>query len=119
MAQFPTLCSGAVAQYGSDQTRTYSTNVCRFVDGKEQRFPRYGISLKQWLIRLDQLNDDELSKLEDFFVQMSGPQGQFQFTDPWDGTQYPSCSFGQDSLSLEFHSVSRGRVTLSIKENRS
>jgi hypothetical protein len=64
---FPALRSGAVAQYGSDRTRRFSTGVFRFIDGSEQRFPAYASSLKKWTIRLQLLSESELVQLEQFF----------------------------------------------------
>jgi Conserved hypothetical protein 2217 (DUF2460) len=119
MAEFPTLCSGAVAQYGSEKANRFSTKVCRFLDGGEQRYPLYGSILRQWEIRLDYLADEELSRLESFFIEMAGPAGQFQFTDPLDGLVYPSCSFDGNSLGTEYRAENRGLAKLRIKENRS
>ena len=61
MANFPALKTGAVAQYPSDRTRRYSTQVLRFLDGSEQRFAGFGAPLKRWLIRLELLDDTELA----------------------------------------------------------
>jgi phage-related protein len=119
MASFPALKTGAVAQYGSDRARQYSTNVLRFLDGSEQRFPGFGAPLLQWVIRLELLDESELENLELFFESVGGRAGTFSFTDPWDGTVYSSCSFGGDVLTLEFDDVARGKTQLIVKENRS
>jgi hypothetical protein len=118
VATFPTLKTGAVAQYGSDRTRVFSTQVLRFVDGSEQRFPGYGTALLQWVIRLDLLDESELEALELFFESEGGRVGTFSFTDPWDGTVYPSCSFGSDELAMTFQDVARGNTQVVVKENR-
>jgi hypothetical protein len=119
MANFPVLKTGAVAQYGSDRSRQFSTQVLRFIDGGEQRFPSYGTPLLQWVIRLDLLDESELESLELFFKDEGGRVGNFSFTDPWDGTVYPSCSFGSDDLTLQFQEVARGQTQVIVKENRS
>ena len=119
MASFPVLKTGAVAQYGSDRTRQFSTRVFRFVDGSEQRFPGYGSALLQWTIRLDLLDEAELDNLEQFFGDEGGRAGNFSFTDPWDGTVYPSCSFASDDLTLQFETATRGKTEIVVKENRS
>jgi phage-related protein len=119
MASFPALKTGAVAQYGSDRTRQFSTQVLRFLDGSEQRFPGYGAPLLEWVIRLDLLDESELQSLEQFFEDEGGRAGTFSFTDPWDGTVYPSCSFGSDDLELKFEEVARGQTQIVVKENRS
>ncbi len=118
MASFPALKTGAVAQYGSDRSRGFSTQVLRFLDGSEQRFPGYGAPLLRWVIRLELLDESELENLELFFEDLGGRAGTFSFTDPWDGTVYPSCSLGGDDLTLEFQEVARGATQVVVKENR-
>ena len=118
MDSFPLLRSGAVAQYGSDRTRSFSTNVFRFVDGTEQRFGAYGSSLKQWTIRLELLAESELTQLEHFFLAHEGQSGVFSFTDPWDGVTYNNCGFDGGTLTTEYAGENRGRTTLTIREVR-
>jgi hypothetical protein len=118
MANFPALKTGAVAQYGSDRSRHFSTQVLRFIDGSEQRFPGYGGPLLQWAIRLDLLDESELENLEVFFENEGGRAGNFSFTDPWDGIVYPSCSFESDDMALHFEETARGKTQVVVKENR-
>ena len=118
MADFPQLRSGAVAQYGSDQSINYATHTCKFLDGIEQRFAQYGASLRHWVIRLDYLDEIELNALEEFYVSIGGQSGSFAFVDPWDGAQYPNCSFADDSISLARRSEGRAITAVSIEENR-
>jgi phage-related protein len=119
MAAFPPLKTGAVAQYGSDRQRSFSTQVFRFLDGSEQRFPAYGAPLLEWVIRLDLLDEAELNTLEQFFESEGGRVGTFSFTDPWDGTVYPSCSFTADQVALAFTGPQQGKTSVTIRENRS
>ena len=118
MASFPVLKTGAVAQYPSDRIRQYSTTVLRFVDGSEQRFRGYGSRLRRWTIRLDLLDESELANLQEFFESQGGQAGTFSFTDPFDGTVYPSCSFASGTLALDFAGVARGKASVVVKENR-
>ena len=118
MASFPTLKTGAVAQYPSDRATQFSTQVYRFLDGSEQRFPAYGAALHRWAIRLDLLDEGELEALEEFFASAAGRSGSFSFTDPWDSTAYPSCSFESDMLPVEFRGPQRGATQVVIRENR-
>jgi phage-related protein len=118
MPSFPTLKTGAVAQYPSDRATQFSTQVYRFLDGSEQRFPAYGAALHRWAIRLDLLDEGELETIEEFFTSEAGRSGSFSFTDPWDGTVYPSCSFERDTLALAFRGPQRGATQIVIKENR-
>jgi hypothetical protein len=119
VANFPALKTGAVAQYPSGRTRRFSTQVLRFLDGSEQRFPGSGAPLRQWTIRLDLLDESELTALELFFESEGGRAQTFSFTDPWDGTVYPSCSFSSDTLALEYDGVARGKTSVIVRQNRS
>ena len=118
MANFPALKTGAVAQYPSDRTRRFSTQVLRFLDGGEQRFAGFGAPLKKWLIRLALLDETELAGLEEFFVEQGGRAGTFTFTDPWDGTVYPNCSFEGDTMTADYRGRSDGAASVVVKENR-
>ena len=115
---FPALKTGAVAQYPSDRIREYSTLVQEFLDGSEQRSPRYGAPLRRWMVRLDVLDEAEMFRLEEFFVEQGGEVGEFAFTDPWSGTEYPNCSFEGSELELNFLAVGRGALELVVRENR-
>ena len=119
MATFPTLKTGAVAQYGSDRSRRFSTRVVRFLDGSEQRFQEYGAPLRTWTIRLSLLDEAELTALELFFASQGGRAGTFAFADPWDGTVYANCSFGNDQLATQYAGSARGAANVTVKENRS
>jgi hypothetical protein len=119
MATFPALKTGAVAQYGSSRTRGFSTQVFRFLDGSEQRFQEYGAPLLRWSIKLSLLDEAELTALESFFESQGGQAGTFAFPDPWDGTVYPNCSFGDDQLATQYAGQARGAASVTVKENRS
>jgi hypothetical protein len=119
VANFPTLKTGAIAQYPSDGQQAFSTQVFRFVDGSEQRFPGFGATLRRWTIRLELLDESELMTLERFFESESGRAGTFSFTDPFSGTVYASCSFDADALDVTFGGEQAGKATVTIKENRS
>ena len=118
MASFPLLKTGAVAQYGSERARRFSTRVARFIDGKEQRSPQYGGALKRWVIRLERLDEAELAALEKFFESQAGRAGSFEFTDPWDAVVHADCSFESDAMAAEFRGIARGAGEVAIRENR-
>ena len=118
MASFPTLKTGVVAQYPSDRTRKFATQVYRFMDGAEQRFAQYPAPLKKWTIRLDMLDEAELVEVESFFVSQAGRAGSFSFTDPWSGQAFANCSFDSDEMIAEFQGPAKGVTTLVVKENR-
>ena len=118
MATFPTLKTGAMAQYPSDRTRGFSTLTYRFLDGSGQRFPGFGTPLLRWLIRLELLDEGELVQLEEFFIAQGGRAGRFSFIDPWDGSAHPSCSFESDAMTADYRGEGDGRTSVVIKENR-
>jgi len=118
MSEFPRLKTGAVLQYPAERQVGYATQVFRFIDGSEQRCRERGGPRHRWIIRLDQLDESELASIEEFFAAQQGRSGEFAFTDPWDGQQYPSCSIEQDELTLSFLEANRGQTVLVIRENR-
>jgi Conserved hypothetical protein 2217 (DUF2460) len=116
---FPILNTGAVTQYPAKATTTFSSQVLSFVDGSEQRFPGYASSLLSWTVQLDLLDEDEMTRLADFFANMTGPAGSFAFTDPATGTVFPDCSFANDEFSLDVSAGDLGKTTFTVLENRS
>jgi phage-related protein len=119
MAVFPTLRTGAVAQYPVERSIEFATQVVWFVDGSEQRFAERAGSLKRWVVRLDLLDDSELNALAEFFRAEGGATAVFAFTDPCDGTTHATCSLEGDELLMELAGEGRGRTSLIVRENRS
>jgi len=119
MSSFPTLKTGATLQYPAQRATDFSTDVVRFVDGGEQRFRGYQTPLKRWSIRLDLLDESELHMLREFFRTQSGGAEDFLFTDPWNGTVYPSCSLSGNDISEELDATQQGKTALTVTENRS
>jgi hypothetical protein len=118
MADFPLLKTGAVVQYPVTRGLQFSTHVLRFLDGAEQRFREYKNALRRWGIRLDLLDEQELARLEDFFVSIQGRMGTFSFIDPWDGVEYPNCSLEKDCVEASARDQANGAVTMIVKQNR-
>jgi len=119
MSDFPTLRTGAVLQYPAQRRNQFSTKVCRFLDGSEQRFQNYQTPLRRWLIQLDLLDQTELHTLREFFRTQSGAAESFSFTDPWDGTTYSACSLAGDQLTEELQDELKGKTSLTVQQNRS
>ncbi len=118
MSTFPVLASGAIAQYPAERAEGFSTNSFVFVDGQEQRNTEFAAPLKRWFIRLDHLTEDEMFRLEEFFLDQGGASGSFSFMDPWDGVEYSNCSFDGDEVELIFEAPGKGVMAMVIKENR-
>ena len=119
MSTFPTLKTGAVMQYPAQRGLQFSTTALQFVDGSEQRFRNYQTALHRWVIQLSLLDQSELQELEEFFRGIAGPAGDFTFTDPLDGTNYPSCSLASDSMTALLASEWNGETSLTVLENGS
>jgi hypothetical protein len=119
MSAFPTLKTGAVTQYPAQRGVEYSTTALQFVDGSEQRFCNYQAPLHRWVIQLSLLDQSELQEFQEFFRSIAGPAGDFSFTDPWDGTNYPSCSLASDNMTAVLAAEWNGQTSLTVLENGS
>lgn len=119
MADFPTLKTGAVMQYPAIRELRRDATVLRFVDGTEQRYRDGAAAAHRWVIRLIQLDDDELAAIERLFREANGRAGSFSFQDPWDGSVYDDCSFDDDEFSGAWRDEGRGETTVTVRENRS
>lgn len=119
MSTFPTLKTGAVMQYPAQRGVEFSTTALQFVDGSEQRFCNYQAPLHRWVIQLSLLDQSELQEFQEFFREIAGPAGDFAFTDPWDGTNYASCSLVGDSVAAVLEGEWNGETSLTVQENGS
>ena len=117
MNTFPTLKTGAVMQYPAQRDVGFSTTALQFVDGSEQRFRNYQAPLHRWIIQLSLLDQAELQEFQEFFRAMEGPAEDFAFTDPRDGTSYPSCNLGSDSMAAVLAGEWNGETSLTVLEN--
>ena len=118
MAIFPTLKTGAIAQYPASKGLRFQNQILRFIDGTDQRHRDSAGPLHMWEIRLDKLDEGEMASIELFFSENQGSFGNFSFTDPWDGQVWPNCSLASDSLSLASSGEMQGDVVLKVVENR-
>jgi len=117
MNEFPTLKTGAVLQYPAGKRLQHATRITRFLDGSEQRFRDFAAPVQYWAIRLDLLTEAEMRQIQDFHEAKQGQFGSFSFVDPWDGTEYPDCSFANDALTLQYQEESQGQMSLVIRNN--
>jgi hypothetical protein len=114
---FPHLSTGAVTQYPSLGSARFATEVLRFLDGSEQRWPQAGGVSRAWTLHLSRINDEELAAIEEFFAAQQGRFGSFSFRDPFDGTVYPDCRFDADSLRSVLFDEDSAQTTLVIRTN--
>jgi hypothetical protein len=113
---FPTLTSGAVAQYGSPIGYVWPAQIIRFVDGTDQRFLASSRALRRWLIDLRQLNESEISAIEVFFSAMGGEYLTFIFPDPISGTGVPNCRLGSPELISEYQDTDVAATSMWVIE---
>jgi hypothetical protein len=99
---FPTLSSGAVAQYPLPVSYTSPVEIIRFIDGADQRFVARGQTLRSWHVQLSFLNEDEVHQIEEFFESLEGQYSLFSFFDPYSGLSVPNCVMGQSSLITDY-----------------
>ena len=118
MASFPLLRTSAVAQYPSARSIEHSTGVSTFIDGREQRYRQLRTPVRRWMLRMWQVSEEELSEIESFFTTHQGQTGSFSFTDPWDGTAYPDCSFEDDEIALRLIAEGRSGAVITIRNNQ-
>jgi hypothetical protein len=118
MPDFPQLRTGVVIQYPARRQRSFATRALRFMDGTEQRFRLWPSELRQWVIRLELLTEDELSSLREFFRGRAGEAQSFQFTDPWDGVSYPHCTLDNGTFDVALRGEGRGDVSVVVRESR-
>jgi hypothetical protein len=117
-AVFPTLKTGAVAQYPATKASQFISFVVRFLDGADQRYRQFPAPLRSWVIKLDMLDEAELSQLEQFFIAQEGSAGTFSFMDPWTQTEFANCSLNQDTFQFAVQGEMQGTAQLVVVENR-
>lgn len=118
MPTFPTLKTGAVAQYPAARELRFQNHGVRFVDGTEQRYRDSAGTLRRWELALELLDEGEVAAIENFVAEVSGSAGTFSFTDPWDGHVYENCSLESDWIDMTASGEIRGGTRIAIVENR-
>jgi hypothetical protein len=116
MANFPTLNTGAVAQYPTPLNTGQGAHVIRFLDGSDQRYVTQARMLRSWHIQLNLLNEAEIQQLERFFSEQEGDYSVFTFPDPFSGAAVPNCRFGSGGLLSEYVGVDAANAELWVIE---
>jgi hypothetical protein len=111
---FPTLKTGAVAQYPLEQTLRYSTDAVRFLDGSQQKFRLFGNGLRRWIVKLDFLDENELGAVTDFIDQQES--AVFCFPDPISGSVVPKCIISGERFDATMTGEMQGQATVVIEE---
>jgi len=116
MATFPTLKTGAVAQYPLDRSSRYSTQAVQFLDGSSHRYRISGSGLRMWQLKLELLDESELAAVI-AFVDAQGSD-VFAFTDPVSGATVGNCVLSGDPFEALMEREMLGRAWLVIEEIR-
>ena len=114
MATFPTLKTGAVAQYPLSVNTRYSTQAVQFLDGSRQTFKLYPAGLRRWTLQLDGLDEQEM----DLFISFVEAQGgaPFTFTDPVSGAAVANCVISADQMTAGMTQEASGQTQCVIEE---
>ena len=105
MTSFPLLSSGAVTQYPAALATSQAAQVIRFLDGTDQRYLTQGRTFRQWQIKLNLLNENEIQQIETFFAAQLGDYSPFVFPDPFSGTSVPNCRIAVSGLVTDYLGV--------------
>jgi len=116
MATFPALSSGAIAQYPLPAYVALTTQVIRFLDGSDQRCIVRARPVQWWVIKLSLLNDAELALLEEFFTELQGGFGLFDFPDPFSGQTIANCRLATSELITSYDGTDQGSTELTVLE---
>lgn len=114
MNAFPTLRTGAVAQYPLDRAVRFQTQAVRFMDGSRQRFRLYGNGLRRWKISLNLLDELELAAVASFMEQQG--TAVFPFTDPVTGDAVASCIVSGQSFGAGAADEMKANAMVEIEE---
>jgi hypothetical protein len=115
MSTFPTLLNtGAIAQYPLSKAVSLSTQSVRFLNGSRQTYQLAGAGLRSWIIKLDLLDETEVSAVIAFAEQIG--TGAFSFTNPVTGETAAKCVIAGERLETSLLDELHGKVTLGIEE---
>jgi hypothetical protein len=111
---FPTLKTGAAAQYPLGYGVRFATQAVRFMDGSQQKFRLYGIGLRRWTLKLDLLDEQELGAVISFIEQQGS--AVFAFTDPLTGEIASTCVISGEQFGATMKNEMNGQTTVVIEE---
>lgn len=96
---FPILSSGQVAKYPVQRSRTYLTEVVKFINDKEQRWVKRA-PLEAFALQFTSLNADDVETLREFFNSQLGMFDK-TWTLEFDGVTYEHMVFAHDEFREE------------------
>lgn len=114
MATFPTLKTGAVAQYPLERTVYFPAQSVRFLNGSQQTYRLSGRGLRRWTLRLDLLDEAEVAALIAFAETQR--DSSFSFTDPVTGAVVTNCVIGREQFRAGLDARQEGWSEVFIEE---
>jgi hypothetical protein len=115
MIFMPTLSTGAVQQYPYVRGTAGQTRAFQFADGSEQRYLAV-TQRRTWSIDLQLLQETERAAFLEFAQSALRFQSAFQFTDPLDGTIYPSCRVVAEPVVDKVDGLAQSAIQFLIME---
>ncbi len=100
MAMFPTLKTGAEAQYGFERIEDRPVRTQHFLDGRTRRFTTQR-ARRGWKLKLRGLSANEAIELASFVSDHLNTNATFTFRDPWTGQEYDDCEVPASSYRVE------------------
>jgi hypothetical protein len=96
----------------------YHNAILRFLDGTEQRVPQRRAQL-EWHLEFDDLTEQEVRTLADFFEECQGTIGAFRFEDPWTGELLEGCVFAQEEIEFQWLEPGRAKTSIHLRRKGS
>jgi hypothetical protein len=115
MLEFPRLKTGVAVQYPVEYAADSPVRAFTFLDGTQQRFVRKRIR-RRWIVRLDQLDEGEAARLEEFAKRHFQTLEPFEFVDPRTGVAYSPCLLEGGEQHVQALGPGRSGATLVIVE---
>jgi hypothetical protein len=113
MAAFPEINSShVICQLPYTEIDRWVVHQVTLDCGKSYTERQHELPLREFVVRYPSITRAELTILEDFFDEMAGGTGEFEFTDSG-GTMFPFTRFDQDELEIEYPQP--GQISVQFK----
>lgn len=110
LGAFPTLEGGHVAQLPFTHTRSYGSVVVK-TEGGRYSYSRHAYPNISWLVGGTCLTAADATAIWNHFLLARGRWATFTFRDPDDLTEYGSCRYAADELTLTYRGPGEHSIT--------
>jgi len=117
MSMFPTLKTGAGAQYGFERIEDRPVTTQRFLDGRTRRFACRR-AYRGWRLRLKGLSAHEAQAIAAFVSDHFESNAAFTFRDPWSGQEHEGCEVPASSYRVGIDGEHRFEVEIVIEQRQ-